>query len=321
MTSTGTPARRATDALPPGRILIVDDSRAIRAVLARTLVNAGYEVLQAPDGQAGIEVSLAEHPDLVLLDIDMPVLNGLDTLSQMKQDPRLCDLPVIFLTAHVGGADVAQGLTMGARDYLRKPCEPLELLARVATTLRLRTLELALAAQARSAEQLSVSDPLTGIGNRRRFEVAVEQLLDARGAQVTVGLILADIDHFKAVNDTAGHSAGDDVLRIVAGRLTRAVGEAGTVVRWGGEEFLALLPDADAESLAERAEAMRQRLAVFPAALASGTTIPVTISLGCALGKLADLTAVLEAADAAMYRAKALGRNRVECHGRVNPGS
>lgn len=307
--------RRATDALPPGRILIVDDSRAIRAVLSRTLVSAGYEVLQAPDGQAGIEVALAENPDLVLMDIDMPVLNGLDTLAQMKQDPRLSELPVIFLTAHVGGADVAQGLTMGARDYLRKPCEPLELLARVATTLRLRTLELALAAQARSAEQLSVSDPLTGIGNRRRFEALVEELLDTRGADMTVGLIMVDIDHFKAVNDTAGHNAGDDVLRIVAGRLTRALGDAGTVVRWGGEEFLALLPDADAARVAERAEAMRQRLAVFPAALASGAAIPVTVSLGCAVGKLSDLTPTLEAADAAMYRAKGLGRNRVEVAG------
>lgn len=306
------PSRRATDATPPGRILIVDDSRVIRALLARTLVKSGYEIAEAADGQEGIAQALSVAPDLILLDIDMPVLNGMQTMLAMKADPRLADVPVIFLTGHTEGADVAEGLALGARDYLRKPCEPSELLARVATALRLRALERDLAEQARSAEERSTSDPLTGLGNRRRFEALVAELLDTAGPQAEVGLILADLDHFKLINDNAGHNVGDDVLRIAAGRLSRTLGGSGTMVRWGGEEFLALLPGVTAEQLAARAEDMRRRLALFPAAISSGDTISVTVSLGCAVGPLAQLDELLRSADAAMYRAKARGRNRVE---------
>ena len=292
-------------------ILVVDDSTAIRRILGRALAAAGYRVVEAADGSAALDACRAEHPDLVLLDIDMPVMDGHTTLREMRADPDLAAIPVLFLTARTAGTDVAAGLELGAQDYLRKPCEPAELTARVGMALRAKALEHALARQARELNELSITDALTGLGNRRSITATVDELIATRGPDCIVAVIMFDVDHFKAVNDNYGHPVGDVVLRIVAQRLRTAVDARLLLSRWGGEEFLLVGVGLDAAEAFAQAEHARLVVSEHPFATGIDQTIPVTVSAGCAIGTLAGFAAALEAADGALYEAKRAGRNRV----------
>jgi two-component system cell cycle response regulator len=303
--------RRFTDETPPARILVVDDSRAIRTILRRMLEAADYQVYEAADGRDGLSAMRSEPPDLVLLDIDMPVMDGLSAMREMKADPELESVPVLFLTARTGGEDVAAGLGLGAQDYLRKPCEAAELTARVASALRLAAHEKALLERARTLDSLSTTDALTGLGNRRYLENRVEELTATFGADLIVGVLLADIDHFKRVNDTLGHATGDIVLRIAAARLRVATSPDTILVRWGGEEFLAVVPDHDLSAAMAAGEAWRAALSAGPFAFGAEQSLDVTISVGVASGRLGDLEQLTVGADDGLYRAKEAGRNRV----------
>jgi diguanylate cyclase (GGDEF)-like protein len=292
-------------------ILVVDDSTAIRRILARALAAAGYRVVEAADGSAALDTCRAEHPDLVLLDIDMPVMDGHTTLREMRADPDLAAIPVLFLTARTAGTDVAAGLELGAQDYLRKPCEPAELTARVGMALRAKAMEHALARQARELNELSITDALTGLGNRRSITATVDELISTRGPDCAVAVIMFDVDHFKAVNDNYGHPVGDVVLRIVAQRLRAAADARLLLARWGGEEFLLMGVGLDSAEAFAQAEHARHVVSDNPFATGIDQTIAVTVSAGCAIGTLAGFAAALEAADGALYEAKRAGRNRV----------
>lgn len=290
-------------------VLIVDDSRAIRRILGASLRAASYRVLEAGDGREGIAVAQQESPDLILLDVDMPVLDGLSTMRLLQADPDLSAIPVLFLTARTSGSDAVAGLTLGARDYLRKPCAPEELVARVAGALQISQQQRALRSRTAYLDDLSATDPLTGLGNRRRYDLWAAELLQSQGGACRVAVALADLDRFKAVNDTFGHLIGDTVLRITARRLRSAANEQDTVVRWGGEEFLLLqIGDEDIEATGQR---MRASVTGTPMAVGVDQMLAITISVGCAVGTLSDLTAVVEAADGALYAAKRAGRDRV----------
>ena len=302
----------AGDQSARGTILIVDDSRTIRQILKRVLVGAGYRVTEAADGSLGLAAIRSDRPDLVLLDVDMPVMDGLTTIRAMRADSDMSTLPVLFLTARTSGTEVAEGLGLGAQDYLRKPCEPSELLARVATTLLRSRQEEELRRRTQALDDLSTTDPLTSLGNRRRFDLRARDLTERGDADQLIGVIMVDIDHFKAVNDTEGHSVGDTVLTVVASRMAAVVDGRTTLVRWGGEEFLALLPRAEPETLLLIAERLRAVIADSPLAVGVDHTVTVTISLGCAIGPLDQLPSVIKSADSALYAAKARGRNRVE---------
>ena len=306
-----TAERRRDDRPSVSTILVVDDSTAIRRIISRTLAETGYRVVEAQDGRAALETCRAERPDLVLLDVDMPVMDGPSTLRVMRADPELHSVPVLFLTAHTGGTDVAAGLELGAQDYLRKPCEPAELTARVGRALRAKAQEDALARQASEMGKLSTTDALTGLGNRRRVEATIDELSATHGPETIVTVIMVDVDHFKAVNDTFGHAVGDIVLRIVAARLRDAVDDRAVLARWGGEEFLVAgvgLGEAAARALAEH---LRHVVSATPLATGVDQAIPVTVSAGCAIGTLAAFNTALAAADRALYDAKRAGRNQV----------
>jgi diguanylate cyclase (GGDEF)-like protein len=292
-------------------VLIVDDSRAIRQILSRTLVDAGYRVLHAGNGREGVDVARAEMPDLILLDIDMPVLDGLGAMREIKADPLLDTIPVLFLTARTSGSDAAEGLGLGAQDYLRKPCEPAELLARVGTAARLHQQRQDLQAQTQRLGNLSTTDPLTGLGNRRRFEIKVEELAAEAAAELPVGIVILDLDRFKAINDTRGHLVGDTVLTLLARRIRSAARDDDTVVRWGGEEFLVLREGQGAADLGETAEAMRSAADAGPLAVGVDELVHVTLSAGWSIGTIGHLNDVIKAADDALYWAKEHGRNRV----------
>lgn len=303
--------RRKTGRVAPPKVLVTDDSTATRRILTRTLVDAGYEVAEAADGREAIAACREAPPDLVLLDVDMPVMDGISALEAMKADDRLRHLPVLFLTARTAGSEVAQGLELGAQDYLRKPCEPAELVARVAAALRVKAQEEALQRQAEELDHLSSTDTLTGLGNRRRLEAHLSKL----PPDTTASVLMVDVDHFKRINDNEGHAVGDLVLRVITGRLLSAVQDHYLVVRWGGEEFVVLAVGADATEAAELGERLRAVVADAPFALNPFSTLLVTVSVGCASGAVSDLEQVLHAADEALYEAKRSGRNRVAVAG------
>ena len=299
--------RRAGDRAQARKVLVTDDSVAIRRLLSKTLIAAGYEVVEAADGREALAACHRERPDLVLLDIDMPVMDGFSALQAMKADDRLQDVPVLFLTARTGSVDVASGLDLGANDYLRKPCEPAELVARVEAALRVKAQADALHRRAQELDYLSTTDALTGLGNRRRLEASIAEL----DPQTPIGVLMLDVDRFKSVNDNEGHAVGDLVLRIVTGRVLAVVEGRHEVVRWGGEEFVALVAGAEAVNAGSIGEVLRATIAATPFAISPYRTLSVTVSVGCASGVASDFDDVLRVADEALYDAKRQGRDRV----------
>jgi two-component system, cell cycle response regulator len=312
MTAAGLPQgeRRQADRPALATVLVVDDSSAIRKILGRALQAGGYRVVEAADGQQALDACRAAPPDIVILDFDMPIMDGPTALRAMKADAAMASIPVLFLTARTGGADVAIGLELGAQDYLRKPCEPAELTARVASALRISAQEQELTLRARALDVLSTTDALTELGNRRRLEARVTELTEELGSDTLLTAMIIDVDHFKLVNDTHGHPVGDVVLKVIGRRLGEVV-TGDDLARWGGEEFLAIavgLGDADTHALAER---LRRVVGDQPIAVSASLTIDVTVSIGCASGWLDRFDEVLAAADEALYEAKDTGRNRV----------
>ena len=312
--SAGGTERRGPDRVTPATVLVVDDSKAVRRILWRALEGAGYRVEEAADGQQALDACRTMGPDLVLLDIDMPVMDGLATLAALRADDGLAAIPVLFLTARTSGTDVAHGLELGAQGYLRKPCEPVELVARVSLALRSSERDHTLTREARQATDAGATDPLTGVGNRRCLHTLTKALIGRDGSDAVVGVILVDVDRFKAVNDEWGHPVGDVVLRILARRLAGAVGNDGSLVRWGGEEFLALASGLSDGPLVALGERLRQSVGGAPFSLGAGHLLPVTVSAGCASGMLGDFDALVARADAALYEAKDAGRDRVASH-------
>ncbi len=293
-------------------VLIADDSLVVRAVVRAHLEDVGYLVLEAVDGLTAIEECHRGAPDVVLLDIEMPGLDGHQVLARLKADPALRDVPVVFLTNRSGMADVVAGLDGGAHDYLKKPFEPPELVARVAAAAHVKKLQDELRRRNAELDLVGRTDALTGLFNRRHLEEECgRQQSIARRHGDPLCLILLDIDLFKKVNDTYGHPAGDLVLREFARRLAGQVRVGDIPGRWGGEEFLVLLPRTDLAGARLVGERIRLATSATPMD-AAGVPVPVTVSGGCAVGPVASVEDLISTADALLYRAKAAGRNRIE---------
>jgi two-component system cell cycle response regulator len=292
-------------------VLVVDDSLVVRAVVRSRLEEEGYRVVEAVDGVAALDECRQAVPDVVLLDVEMPGIDGREVLRRLKADPGLADIPVVFLTARIGMADVVDGLRSGAHDYLRKPFEPEELVARVAAAAHVKKLQDRLRERNAALETMSRTDLLTGLYNRRHLsDVLTRQHAIAQRNTLPLGVILLDLDHFKQVNDTYGHAAGDQVLCEVARRMRGQLRTGDVAGRWGGEEFLVVLPDSDDAGAAQVAERIRTALAVEPVHFA-GHDIAVTMSAGCAVDAMATPQELISLADTCLYRAKETGRDRV----------
>jgi two-component system cell cycle response regulator len=268
-------------------------------------------VLEARDGQAALTAARDEQPHVLLLAREMQGLDGMAVLDALRNDERTEMMPVVFVTGHTDAAELAEGLERGAHDYVRKPVDPVELVARIRTALRLRALRDELAARNAELEQLARTDVLTGLANRRHADDVLRQTIAAarrHGRELCA--VLVDIDRFKAVNDGHGHAAGDAVLRVVAARLTDGLREEDLAARWGGEEFLLLLPDAaDATVVCER---LRAAIADTPIRVDDAVAITITASFGWAGWGGGETAETLVArADTALYAAKDGGRDRV----------
>ena len=291
------------------RILIVDDERFNLNTL-HGLLKDDHKIMVATHGEQALKAALTGRPDLILLDITMPDMDGYEVCRRLKADPLTMGVPIIFITGLVDAEDETRGLELGASDYITKPFNLSVVRARVRTQLRLKQ-------QSDLLESYAFRDGLTGLANRRAFDDrAAAEWNRCMRSGLPLSAIMIDVDHFKLYNDHYGHAQGDDCLRRVAAALELRTQRPGDMVaRYGGEEFVVLLPETDHAAALTVGEALRGAVeATGMAHLASKVTDHVTISVGVATTVPSDLgsvAALLQAADAMLYACKAAGRNCV----------
>jgi diguanylate cyclase (GGDEF)-like protein len=292
---------------PRPRVLVVDDEEDARAALAEVL-SPECEVLTAADGEEAVHIARQQRLDLVLMDLFMPRLDGLQALQRIRADSGTGDVPVIFVSARGDDTVKARALDLGAVDYLQKPFSERELRARVERTLRLARSQSAL-------RELAQTDPLTGLANLRAFRTRLlDEVKRARRYRTPLTCVMADMDHLKPVNDELGHSAGDRAIAMVAAVIRGELRETDFGARYGGDEFVLLLPHTSGEDGRHLAERVCARLRETQLEI-SGHRVPIGASFGvaCLEHDAPDAAeALVRAADTALYDAKRAGRGRVE---------
>ena len=296
------------------KILIVEDEPIYRRMVKKYLLEAGYEIVEAEDGQTAWDLFQQEPLHLVITDWMMPGLNGPELVQNIRTSGEKNYTYIIMLTAMNDKENVVLGLESGADEYLTKPFNSRELIARVASGVRILKLEEQLMQSRQQMEVLAMHDSLTGLLNRRAIEEYAEAEFNmAVRKERALSIILLDIDHFKNVNDRFGHKFGDQTLRQVAKILTEDLRIYDHIGRWGGEEFILILPDTQLKDAVTVAERVRVRTAEMQMSLENGEAFSVNLSLGaaCTTGQFASLTKLIDAADQALYQAKQTGRNRV----------
>ncbi len=298
-------------------LLIIDDSKAIRTQVTQTLVDGSLfgEILQAADGIEGFKLLVNHDVDIILCDIEMPGIDGLKFLAMLQSRDDLKDMPVIMLTSHKDISTKVRGLESGASDYITKPFEPTELVARLRVHLQIKSLQDELRRSNQLLLELAQTDPLTRLCNRRHLREKLEiELNRCFRSDNPIAMIMADIDHFKQVNDKFGHQVGDEVLVRVADLIQEELRTYDLAARYGGEEFCLVLPETNLLSAVEVAERIRFKAGKmsFGGKLDSAN---LTISFGVAAydgsveGSIDDL---IKKADDALYMAKHAGRNNVK---------
>jgi len=307
------------------KILIVDDSRTYQAMLASYVKEMGYESVEAMSGEEALEVFTQEWPDLILLDVTMPGMNGYETALEFRTlgDEWAHWVPIIFLSSSVGDKDIVKGIEAGGDDYLAKPISEIVLRAKIKAMMRMadhrrHSIETALALTKANEEleKLSKSDGLTGIANKRYFiEYMKQEWLRCMRSGLPVSLLFIDVDHFKPYNDHYGHVKGDVCLKKIAQRLHGAVQRSSDITfRYGGEEFAIILPETDHQGMRHMGDVVVQTMRdlKLPHAYSSAADF-VTISVGGATMipvKGENPSLIIEQADQGVYQAKESGRNR-----------
>ncbi|MCL2800537.1 MAG: diguanylate cyclase [Treponema sp.] len=300
-------------------ILIVDDDTSNLMELTHIL-SSEYKIHAVKDGASALEKADEYLPDLIIMDIVMPDMNGFEVFEKLKESDKTKAIPVIFITGNTESGDEIKGLACGAVDYLRKPFND--------TIVKLRVLHhIQIINQLRMIEQLSMSDQLTNLPNRRSFEARInEEWNKANREKTPISVLILDIDHFKLYNDTYGHQQGDAALRAIAKIFTHVLRRPGDfVARWGGEEFIVLLSNTDLKGALEVAEHMRAAVEEAEIPGTDGLMTKITVSIG-ANTKMHDseqqasnterrysgaMDEFISRADMALYDAKKKGRNRV----------
>jgi two-component system cell cycle response regulator len=293
------------------KILVVDDVSANVEILKIHLSDEDHQVFVAQSGKQALHIlhdSLQdpEHDiDLILLDVVMPVMSGLEVLAHIKKDAQLQNIPIILVTANADEKSVAEGLDLGAFDYIVKPYSLVILLARVRTALREKERQDLL-------EKWATTDPLTALFNRRHFfDLTLRELDRSNRLNSPLSFIMLDIDNFKQVNDQFGHLVGDLALVMLAKTLKQQLRSVDLCCRYGGEEFVLCLPDTHIEGAREVAERIRVAISLQSIPSNDARTLSISISLGVAGNQQnQSVEDILKQADMALYKAKGNGRNQ-----------
>jgi len=300
------------------RVLIAEDDPVSRRILQATLAKWGYQVIVTTDGDEAWEALRHDGaPKLAILDWMMPGLDGVDVCRRVRSagthGPSYTY--IILLTTKTQKEDMIEGMEAGADDYITKPFDSRELKVRLRAARRVLDLESQLLATQEALRHEALHDSLTGLWNRPAIlEILQKEIARGRRQGTSVGVIVADIDHFKKINDTCGHKVGDTTLRKAAEIMQSKLRPYDTIGRYGGEEFLIVMPECGVATAAARAETIRARLAQT-AITVPGRTVSLTVCLGVTATSdddRNDTDSLIQAADAAMYCAKRAGRNRVE---------
>ena len=288
-----------------GVLLIVDDVQSNLNVL-ESILKDEYELKLASNGKEALEFSVLKPiPDLILLDVEMPGIDGFEVLEQLKLNPKTMHIPVIFVTGRDAISQEERGLLLGAVDYITKPIRPVIVKARINTHITMKHQRDTLIHQA-------TNDQLTNLSNRHHLiQMGMTIFSKAKRQEEDFCTIIIDIDHFKTINDTYGHLVGDEVLKSVAIALKQNKRAEDIVGRYGGEEFVMLLDNCSLNNASFKAEILRQRIQML-----LPENIKVTASFGVAQlnNSHTHFELLLKDADDALYRAKKNGRNRVEIH-------
>jgi diguanylate cyclase (GGDEF)-like protein len=293
-------------------ILIVDDNPVVIKLLGAMLTRAGYQVTRADSGHRALELMEAHLPDLILLDIDMPGISGLETCRIIKENPRTTDIPIIFITSSDDKHDIVAGFSAGAQDYIIKPSTKEELLARVRTHLSLCSAQKALKASRARYRELSFLDDLTGLHNTRYLYHNLQSLLDRRPVRPLTVLFM-DIDTFKLVVDTHGHLNGSRTIAELAAVIKRLLPKGSYGVSYGGDEFVLVFDGYDSNTGKLLAEKIRAAIEANRFLTSQDQAIRITVSCGIASypEDAQDMVGLLGNADHALFEAKNRGKNNV----------
>ena len=301
------------------KVLIAEDDSLLRQMLRGALAAAGHQLITAANGLDAWEMLQREHVRMLIVDWMMPGLDGPELIRRIRGAGWPGYTYIILLTAKTGRDDVVEGLNAGADDYVTKPFRQDELLARMGVGTRILELETRLSESLEREEALATRDSLTGLPNRRAlYDRARAELNRAEREKRSVGVIMLDIDHFKLINDRFGHAAGDEALRRVAEVLQKSKRDYDYTGRWGGDEFLTILPGTSMLQAGLVAERIRASIDMVRLEVGGADTVELRSSLGVACASPATspigIDDLLNQADGALYRAKADGRNRVCLH-------
>ena len=309
------------------KVLVVEDTVTSATVVCSWLTNMGLTALHAGNGETGLEMFGSERPDLILLDIIMPGMDGFEVARRIRALEKEVWTPIIFLTARADENDLQRAIEVGGDDYLIKPVSEVVLKAKINAMRRmaqmrdsLRRVKSKLEKANRELQRLSAIDGLTGIANRRCFdETLLREWRRCSRSELPLSLLVLDVDLFKLFNDHYGHQMGDECLKIVAHTLEETTQRPNDLVtRYGGEEFAAILPETDAEVALAVGEAMRARiegLRIDHAWSSVAQVVTISVGVACVIpprDSEAGIPALIKAADDALYRAKEAGRNRVK---------
>ena len=290
------------------KLLIVDDEKMNLKVLTNILIS-DYTIFTATNGKEAIQRAMEYNPDLILLDILMPEMDGYQTLSEIKKTEKIKKIPIVFITGLNSDEDEEKGLSLDAADYITKPFSAMIVKIRVRNQIQIVN-------QLKMIEHLSLTDQLTDLPNRRYFDERINmEWKQAVREKTQISLLLIDIDKFKEANDLYGHQHGDIVLKILAGLLKKSLKRPGDfTARWGGEEFIILMPNTSPEGAFEVAEKIRADVEKEDINLDDGKKIHITVSIGVnsyTPGKTCQIQSFISNTDKALYAAKNAGRNKV----------
>ncbi|HHL33422.1 MAG TPA: diguanylate cyclase [Desulfobulbaceae bacterium] len=293
-------------------ILIADDNQVIIKLLGELFTREGYQVAEVHDGESVLKLLPSIHPDLVLLDVDLPEMSGFDVCRKLKHDPASADIPVLFVTSRNDKKDILAGFAAGGQDYVVKPSTRAELLARVRTHLALRQAQQRLKASEARYRELSLRDDLTGFYNTRYLYQTLQGQLDMHRTR-PLSVIFMDIDEFKYVVDTYGHLNGSRTLAELADVVRSVLPEGCYGVSYGGDEFVIVLAGYDHNQGMQVAERIRR--AVEKSSFLSTMDLSIHITVSCGVATFPEdaqtLTDLLAAADHALFEVKKHGKNAV----------